>query len=119
MLSRAVKVDELKLAHGLNGDDQLEIRKLVSFPDKELKQRIVAIGDYWSQTVLRPWHQYLFRVLKKIPQDCTFDQASFLKTIDFSGKVYSVDLSSATDRFPVEISRLLLEGLLPSSKVNL
>lgn len=84
-----------------------------------MKQRIIAIGDYWSQTCLRPWHQYLFRVLKKIPQDCTFDQSSFKKKVKFDRISYSVDLSSATDRFPVELTVILLKGLLPASKVDL
>jgi len=52
-------------------------RKISSFADKEGKTRTIAILDYWSQTVLRNLHLYLFRVLKKIPQDCTFDQGSF------------------------------------------
>lgn len=57
------------------------IRKLSYFPDKELKTRVIAIGDYWSQTALRPLHEYLFRVLKKIPQDCTFDQGGGVKRL--------------------------------------
>lgn len=119
VLSRAVNHPVFAKEHGVDGKDLLTTRKLVSFPDKELKQRVVALGDYWSQTVLRPWHSYLFRVLKKIPQDCTFDQVSFRKKVDFSKKIYSVDLSSATDRFPVELTTILLKGLLPSSKVDL
>jgi hypothetical protein len=52
-------------------------RKLVYFPDKEDKVRVVGILDYFSQSALRPLHLYLFKVLRRIPQDCTFDQASF------------------------------------------
>lgn len=40
------------------------IRKLSWFPDKEMKVRVVAIGDYWSQTALRPLHQHLSRILR-------------------------------------------------------
>jgi len=53
------------------------IRKLSSFADKEGKTRIIGIGDYFSQAVLRRLHLYLFDVLRKIPQDCTFDQGKF------------------------------------------
>jgi hypothetical protein len=52
-------------------------RKLSYFSDKEGKTRVIGILDYWSQTVLRGLHNYLYRVLKKIPQDMTFDQGAF------------------------------------------
>jgi hypothetical protein len=52
-------------------------RKLAYFPDKEDKTRVIAIGDYLSQSVLKPLHHYLFQAMKKIHQDCTFDQGSF------------------------------------------
>jgi hypothetical protein len=50
------------------------VRRLSVIKDKEMKMRVVAIGDYLSQTVLLPLHNYLFRALKRIPQDCTFAQ---------------------------------------------
>lgn len=53
------------------------VRKLSCFADKEGKTRVIAIGDYFSQTVLKGLHNYLYKVLKKIPQDCTFDQGKF------------------------------------------
>lgn len=52
-------------------------RKLVYFPDKEGKTRTVAILDYFSQTVLKPLHSYLFNILKGIKQDRTFSQQDF------------------------------------------
>lgn len=93
-------------------------RKIVSFSDKEGKTRTIAILDYWSQTVLKGLHQYLFRVLKKIPQDCTFDQGSFIQKSKSWEIFYSVDLSSATDRFPIDFISGVLEGHLPSSYVR-
>lgn len=56
---------------------QGEIRRLVGIPDLEGKTRVIAILDYWSQAALRPVHNFLFEVLKIIPQDVTFDQGSF------------------------------------------
>lgn len=89
------------------------LRRLSYFPDKEQKVRVVAILDYWSQTVLRAFHDYLFRVLRKIPQDCTFNQGSFLeKTKDWK-KFHSLDLTNATDRFPINTIAMVLKGLLP------
>lgn len=52
-------------------------RKVVGIPDMEGKTRAIAVLDYWSQTVLRPTHDLLFRYLKEIPQDVTFHQDSF------------------------------------------
>jgi len=93
-------------------------RRLSYFPDREDKVRVIAIGDYWSQTVLIPLHRYLFRVLKKIPQDCTFDQGSFWEKIKGSEVFYSADLSSATDRFPIDTIGQLLQAKLPPTYVS-
>lgn len=89
----------------------LSFRKITAIPDVEGKSRVVAILDYWSQTSLRPLHHYLFRCLKQINQDCTFDQGSFISKLPNNGEIYySVDLSAATDRFPIQ---LIEEVLLP------
>jgi hypothetical protein len=79
---------------------------------------VVAILDYWSQTVLRAFHDYLFRVLRKIDQDCTFNQGKFQdKTKDWK-VFYSIDLTAATDRFPIQFISLVLKGLLPDHYVH-
>lgn len=57
------------------------IRRLVALSDLEGKTRNIAILDYWSQTVLRPIHFWIFEVLKKIPQDLTFSQGSFQERV--------------------------------------
>lgn len=89
------------------------LRRIAIFPDKEDKIRVVAILDYFSQTVLRPLHSYLYRKLRRIPQDRTFDQGAFKDSFKPVGKVYSADLTAATDRFPIEVQSMVLEGLLP------
>jgi len=94
------------------------LRRLTSFPDKELKVRTVAILDYFSQTVLRAFHDYLFKVLRKIPQDCTFNQSKFLTLTKDWKEFYSIDLTAATDRFPIHIICIVLKGLLPSAYVD-
>lgn len=91
-------------------------RTIASFPDKENKVRVIGIGDYFSQSVLKPLHLYLFDFLKRIPQDCTFDQGAFASKLKLGepGDVFvSADLSAATDRFPVDVIALVLEGHLP------
>jgi len=96
----------------------LKNRRITYFPDKEDKVRVIAIGDYWTQTVLRPLNRYLFRILKKIPQDCTFNQGSFHHKLPETGTFYSVDLSAATDRFPISVISLVLKGTLPEDYVD-
>jgi hypothetical protein len=93
-------------------------RRITYFPDKEDKVRVVAIGDYFSQTVLKPLHQYLFRVLKKIPQDMTFDQGRFVEIVKDWDIYYSVDLSSATDRFPIQFIKQIFDFHFPSAYVD-
>jgi len=93
-------------------------RKLAFFPDKEGKTRVIALGDYFSQTVLRRLHFYLFDVLRKIPQDCTFDQGKFKELIKDWKVFYSVDLSSATDRFPIQIISGVLRAHFPAKYVD-
>jgi hypothetical protein len=58
-----------------------EVRKVVGIEDKEGKTRVIAIGDYWSQTALRRLHLWVFSILRKIPQDMTFSQGSFVDRV--------------------------------------
>jgi len=93
-------------------------RRLSYFSDKEGKTRLIGIMDYYSQIVLKPLHTYLANTLKKIPQDCTFDQTKFKKILKGSKVFYSVDLSNATDRFPITLIEKLLKAQLPASYVD-
>lgn len=76
------------------------------------KIRVVALMDIWSQWALRPLHDWIFGVLKEIPQDGTFDQLKpverLLRKVQKDTTIYSYDLSAATDRIPVVIQELLL-----------
>lgn len=96
-----------------DGNDK--IRKVVGIPDKEGKTRVIAILDYFSQTSLKPFHEFLFGLLRKIPQDCTFDQGCFVEGISkwVNPVYYSVDLTAATDRFPIDVIVSVLEGRFP------
>jgi len=96
------------------------LRKLSVKDDREAKSRIFAILDYWSQSALKTLHKETFRLLKKLPGDCTFDQGRLLDAFskDQNGHSYhSIDLSAATDRFPILIQLRLLR-LLTSQPVS-
>jgi hypothetical protein len=87
------------------------LRKITCIQDLEGKTREVAIGDYFTQAALRPLHHYLFRQLRRINQDCTFDQTKLFSSIkcDKGSSFHSVDLTAATDRFPIAIQKELLD----------
>lgn len=93
------------------GKTRLSLRRLSVIKDKEGKNREIAILDYYSQQALRPLHNYLFGILSRIPQDCTFDHGHSLQSLQPSlgSSFHSIDLSSATDRFPIELQRKILE----------
>lgn len=87
-------------------------RRLSCIKDKEAKMRIVAILDYWTQTCFEPLHKASFRLLKSLKPDCTFNQGGFRTKLPRTGPYYSMDLSSATDRLPVEIQQAVLAQLV-------
>jgi hypothetical protein len=109
---------QAEIFRGVLPTDTGRIRKLARVDDKEGKTRVIAILDYFSQSCLKPLHEYLFKVLKKIPQDRTFSQGDFENIINNSKWFYSVDLTSATDRFPIELIVNVLKGILPADYVS-
>jgi hypothetical protein len=102
------------------GPNRDRIRKIVSFPDREDKMRVVAILDYFSQSVLKPLHSWLNGLLKTIKQDVTFNQGAFTDDKDFMSSSYfvSADLSAATDRFPISLISDILKARLPDQYVD-
>lgn len=68
------------------------------------KRRIFAICNYVNQRLLRPVHDWLMAVLRRIPQDGTFDQTKPLDRLVGEHHSYSFDLKSATDRWPSRLA---------------
>lgn len=89
--------------------------RLAFIGDKSGKTRVVAIGDVWSQMVLKPLHDHVFRVLRKIPMDGTHDQDSMrhqIKKWSSEGRMlFSYDLTAATDRFPATFQAEVLSRM--------
>lgn len=80
--------------------------------DKGGKTRMVAIGNYWIQNTLLPYHKALYSVLRDLSQDGTFRQTQlFDQLCDLSKEfpIKATDLTAATDMFPLEIQRDVLE----------
>jgi len=101
---RARKLDEYSNGSKANGRLSVKI-------EPAGKARVFAMVDYWTQVALKPLHEWIFSVLREIPQDGTFDQMKpvkrLLKVVSLEQRIHSFDLSAATDRIPV-----LLQGLL-------
>jgi hypothetical protein len=93
--------------------------RLVALHDHSCKTRVVAIFDNLSQIALRPVHLMIEEVLKKLPCDFTFnhlDGVHFLLK-NFSQRMcHSVDIKSATDTIPRNLSKEIL-GLLVNPKI--
>jgi len=85
------------------------IRKLSTINDPEGKCRIIGLLDYWSQTALKPLHDEIFSLLRGFRGDATFNQKGWDRWLASTGPYYSLDLSNATDRFPAEMQRFILE----------
>jgi len=79
------------------------------------KTRAVCIPDIWTQSVLKPIHQYLMNVLRRMPCDGTFSHPALAERVKAFTKHHSLfcyDLTTATDRFPLFIQKRILRPLL-------
>lgn len=84
--------------------------RLVKLYEAAGKVRIIAIVDPITNWLLKPLHDWVFAILREIPNDGTFDQDKPLKPLAEIGKKFlgSCDMSAATDRLPVKLQALLL-----------
>lgn len=91
--------------------------KLAFKPEPAGKIRVFAMVDCFTQWVLRPFHRKLFEFLKTLQTDATFNQTTTLKRFVKSlkdreiRKVYSFDLTAATDRMPILAQEVILSYL--------
>jgi hypothetical protein len=99
-------------------DKNSELGKISFIKDPEAKLRLVAISDYYTQIYLKKIHEGLMKLSKNIPQDRTFTQDPN-NCWDFGNNehFWSLDLSSATDRFPVKLQERLLTRIFDNQKL--
>jgi hypothetical protein len=83
------------------------------------KVRVFAMVDWWTQSALKPLHEFLFTYLRSIPNDGTFDQhASVIRGMEkvkSSGCSFGYDLSAATDRLPIFLQSAIIETMFDST----
>jgi hypothetical protein len=86
------------------------------------KDRIFAMADYWTQTILEPLHTYLNEILRTISQDGTFNQdktAERAKHLTTTSKsLWSLDLTAATDRMPITLQSKVMSVISSNEYVS-
>jgi hypothetical protein len=90
--------------------------KLSIVKDPELKMRVIAMVDYQTQFTLRPIHEGLLKLLRKLPCDRTFTQDPLNDWWPSEDNFHSLDLSSATDRFPIQLQEKLISYIYKDGK---
>jgi hypothetical protein len=83
------------------------------------KIRVFAMVDAWTQWIMSPIHELYFAILQKIPQDGTFDQLRPLGASKNWKDAFSLDLTAATDRLPLNIQVDLLAAITGSRSLAL
>jgi len=80
------------------------------------KLRVFALVDSWTQSSLKPLHEMLFKFLKSLPNDATFNQGlsvqRCMEKAKIAGCSFGYDLSAATDRLPIKLQVAILTPLI-------
>jgi hypothetical protein len=94
-----------------------QLGRLVFLSEKSGKLRVIAQGDYVTQTALKPLHDTINSILMKIQGDYTFDQEagkSWAQSQTETSKwMASYDMSAATDRLPAWLQAKIIDVVLP------
>lgn len=82
------------------------------------KLRTIASPFRIYQEALRPLSNYLYSFVRSLPWDCTHDQSKAMGPIQDALNngvvVHSIDLSSATDYFPLGLQSAAVRSVVPS-----
>lgn len=112
--NRKTYLDSLTYHEGFNPD--IRVGNVAFIQEPGFKLRSVASPFRLFQMVLKPFGDKLYQIARRMPWDCTHDQSAALEPIrcalEKGTKVYSVDLSSATDFFPLEIQLACVRSIL-------
>ena len=100
--------------HALDSPDE-SIGKVFFVMEGGCKVRCVAMPNAWTQLAFRPLHSILVQFQRILPESCVRDQAAGVQEalchLADGEKMFSLDLSSATDRLPRKLQQLLLQKL--------
>lgn len=80
-----------------------------------INRRPIAVPNRFLQYGLKPFQQYLYRILRRIPRDHTFEQTKSQRYIEHRVNnghyTCSVDLSHATDYLPKRLADFILDWI--------
>lgn len=104
-------------------NQKLHLGRLSIVKDVAGKSRVVGITNYWIQVSLKPLHDSILELLKKVPTDGTYGQEEVITNLFKSQKEHclysSYDLSAATDRLPLEVQKDILSMFIGKMKSDL
>jgi hypothetical protein len=123
---RLIELEE-EFVKDLNPSKPLILGRLSEKMEAAGKVRVFAITDSITQSVFRPVSDGIFKILRSLPMDGTFDQDApvrRLKDLYSNGSLdsqtfYSYDLSAATDRLPIDFQVQVLTLLLGKDRAEL
>lgn len=111
------------LAATFKGKTPFYACKVTPIPDRGGKTRHVASSIYWTQVSLYPIHDYYMRILRTLKTDFTYRQEESIDVVQKwmrEGRlVDSIDLSDATDRFPIKLQYEVVKRMLGSQIADL
>ena len=85
--------------------------------DGGYKVRWIANPFRIHQLALKPLGDALFKSIRSLPWDCTFEQERPISVIQEhlrkGGVAHAVDLTAATDHFPLSLQLSVLQGIIP------
>jgi len=94
----------------------IKVGKIAFIQEPGYKLRYVASPYRVFQEALRPLGDYLYGVARSLDWDCTHDQTKAFKPVQEAlargCTVHSVDLTSATDMFPLELQVAVVRALV-------
>jgi hypothetical protein len=102
----------------VRGWSKSSIRRIHVIKDKEMKSRVIAILDYWSQSVLKPYHDKLMSMIQSQPGDFTIQKSPKRWLAGGRGTYHSFDLTQRTDRFPVAFQQLVFGKIFGFDKAE-
>lgn len=109
------KIDEMGTWYQHESRKLIEGGEIHFLQEQGGKLRSVASPHLVHQLALKPFGDAIYKLVQSLPWDCTFDQSkpfSVLQTHLAQGNtIHSVDLSSATDYFPLEIQLTVLRSI--------
>jgi len=108
------KINELGSWYKRESRDLIEGGEIHFLQEAGGKLRSIASPHLVHQLALRPLGKSIYKLVQSLPWDCTFDQSrpfSVLSThLSEGNTIHSIDLSSATDYFPLEIQMTVLRA---------